>query len=209
MGRGIRDPRVLEAMRSIPRHLFVGEDLRDRAYDDSALSIGCSQTISQPYMVAIMTEALELKGSEKVLEVGTGSGYQTAILSRLAREVFTIERIESLALGAREALDRVHARNVTVCVGDGSMGMVRESPFDAILVTAGSPRVPPSLLDQLKPGGRLVIPIGDRSRQSLHRIVKRADRIEDEELIGCVFVPLIGEEGWRTEAQGENGRLGE
>jgi protein-L-isoaspartate(D-aspartate) O-methyltransferase len=195
-GRGIRDPRVISAMGRVPRHLFVEEALRDRAYGDHALPIGERQTISQPYMVAFMTESLELRGSERVLEIGTGSGYQAAVLAELAAHVYSIERIEALATRARLLLDSLRYRNVTIKVYDGTYGWKSESPFDAILVTAGSPEVPIPLTEQLKDGGRMLIPVGDRTTQVLKKVTRTAGRIEVASLTGCVFVPLIGGHGW-------------
>ncbi len=197
--RGIRDARVLGAMETIPRHLFVEEALRDQAYNDNPLPIGERQTISQPYIVALMTEALELQGMEKVLEIGTGSGYQTAILAQLADRVCSIERIASLAGAARRMLDYLNAYNVAIRVGDGTFGWKEESPFDAILVTAGAPKIPNFLVEQLKTGGRLVIPVGDRHSQTLikaTRLSEKSGDIRKEDLGGCRFVDLIGEHGW-------------
>ncbi|HEY4484887.1 MAG TPA: protein-L-isoaspartate(D-aspartate) O-methyltransferase [Nitrospiria bacterium] len=196
VARGIRDPRVLSAMGRVPRHLFVEGALRDRAYGDHALPIGERQTISQPYMVALMTEALELRGGERVLEIGGGSGYQTAVLAELAAKVFSIERIPLLAARARTLLASLGVRNVTIRVQDGSSGWSEEAPFDAIVVAAGSPDLPAPLTAQLKEGGRLVIPIGDRSSQSLKKAVKTSEGIQVASLTGCLFVPLIGEHGW-------------
>ncbi len=195
--RGVRDRRVLEAMLSVPRHLFVPEGLRGSAYHDSPLPIGEGQTISQPYMVALMTELLELRGSEKVLEVGTGSGYQAAILSLLAAEVFTIEKNERLASKAAERLKDLGYENVYVRVGDGTLGLREEAPFDGIIVTAGSPSIPQPLTEQLKVGGRLVIPVGPSGMQMLKLIIRMEDRFVEEEKGGCVFVPLVGKHGWR------------
>ncbi|GAB6061428.1 protein-L-isoaspartate(D-aspartate) O-methyltransferase [Deferrisoma palaeochoriense] len=195
--RGIRDPRVLEAMARVPRHEFVPENLRHMAYDDSPLPIGGGQTISQPYMVALMTEALGLRGGEKVLEVGTGSGYQAAILAELGRDVVSIERDPELARQAAERLARLGYDRVRVVVGDGTLGLPEEAPFQAIVVTAGAPKVPPSLEAQLDPqGGVLVIPVGDRGIQELLRITRKGNRFLRENLGGCRFVPLVGEEGW-------------
>lgn len=197
--RGIRDERVLHAMGQVPRHLFVSEDLLDRAYDDCALPIGEGQTISQPYMVALMTELLELRGDETVLEVGTGSGYQSAVLSLLAAEVYTVERMSLLAEKAGAALKRNGFLNVHVIVSDGTLGLRDHSPYDGIIVTAGAPHIPQSLTDQLKTGGRLVIPVGDRLSQVLYRITRTEDGMSQTASTGCVFVPLIGEEGWHEE----------
>jgi protein-L-isoaspartate(D-aspartate) O-methyltransferase len=200
--RGIGDERVLRAMEKIPRHLFVDEGLIDQAYNDSPLPIGEKQTISQPYIVAIMTEALELKGPEKVLELGTGSGYQAAILAELAERVYTIERIAPLAQKARKLLESLNYYNVVIRVGDGTYGWREESPFDAILVTAGSPSIPRTLVEQLAIGGRLVIPVGGRYSQSLiklTRLSENPDDVKKEDLGGCRFVNLIGEYGWKME----------
>ncbi len=195
--RGVTDPRVIDAMRRVPRHLFVDEALRDRAYDDSPLPIGEKQTISQPYMVAVMSEALALDGSETVLEVGTGSGYQTAVLAHLARRVRSIERVESLAQRARTMIESLGIRNAEFKVGDGSLGWRAKAPFDAILVTAGSPGVPEPLVEQLAPGGRLVIPVGDRSSQELLRVRRSSNGgTRREELVECRFVDLHGAFGW-------------
>jgi len=195
-GRGVRDKRVLEAMRKVPRHLFLPPEKADQAYEDHPVSIGRGQTISQPYMVALMTEALELRGDEKVLEIGTGSGYQTAILAELAREVYSVERIPELADEAVERLEGLGYTNVHVRVGNGTLGWPEQAPFDAILVTAGAPKVPKSLKAQLADGGRLVIPVGSEFHQVLYRIRRRGDEFLEEPLTSCVFVPLIGEEGW-------------
>ena len=202
--RGIRDARVLRAMEKIPRHLFVDEGLIDQAYNDSPLPIGEKQTISQPYIVALMTEALELAGREKVLELGTGSGYQAAILAELADRVFTIERIASLAQRARRLLESLNYYNVVIRVGDGTYGWREESPFDAILVAAGSPSIPRTLVEQLAVGGRLVIPVGGRYTQNLIKLTRLSENPDDvrrEDLGGCRFVSLIGEHGWKMEQQ--------
>lgn len=194
--RGIKDRRVLSAMGRVPRHRFVEEALRDRAYGDHALPIGEQQTISQPYMVALMTETLALKGSERVLEIGTGSGYQTAVLAELAAQVYSIERIVNLAAKARHLLASLGYRNVTIKVFDGTYGWKQEAPFDAILVTAGSPEIPMPLTEQLREGGRMVIPVGERTTQVLKKVTKTYAGIEVTALTGCVFVPLIGGHGW-------------
>lgn len=194
--RGIRDERVLAAMRKMPRHLFVAEALADRAYGDYPLPIGERQTISQPYMVGLMVEALELRGHERVLEVGTGSGYQTAVLAELAAKVYSIERLKPLSDLAIRLLDRLGYYNVLVKVGDGSAGWREEAPFDAIIVSAGAPEVPAALKEQLAEKGRLVIPIGEPSGQMLQRVVRAGGRFPTAELVGCVFVKLIGEQGW-------------
>ncbi len=194
--RGIGDPRVLAALARVPRHEFVPENLRAMAYDDTPLPIGGGQTISQPYMVALMTEALGLQGGEKVLEVGTGSGYQAAVLAELGCHVISVERDPDLAEQAARRLERL-GYDVRVVVGDGTLGVPEEAPFQAILVTAGAPRVPPSLEAQLHPeGGVLVIPVGDRGVQELLRLTRWGGRVLREGLGGCRFVPLVGKEGW-------------
>jgi protein-L-isoaspartate(D-aspartate) O-methyltransferase len=200
IARGIRDRRVIEAMQKIPRHLFVEEAMAAQAYNDNPLPIGEKQTISQPYMVALMTELLELKGKEKVLEIGTGSGYQAAVLAVLAERVCTMERIRPLAMRARKVLDGLGLLNVNIRVADGTCGWQEESPFDAILVTAGAPEIPDTLVAQLAVGGRLVLPVGDQFSQTLVRIVRQQDgscTIEDS--IGCRFVKLIGRHGWESD----------
>jgi len=194
--RGVKDKHVLKAMRKVPRHIFVEEALWERAYDDHPLPIGQGQTISQPYMVGSMTEALELKGKGKVLEIGTGSGYQTAILAEIAEQVFTIERIEELLKKARRTLDRLGYANVVFRVGDGTIGWQDQAPFDAILVAAGAPDVPEYLFEQLAEGGRMAVPIGDVHGQTLVVIKKKAGKQVKTTHFGCVFVPLIGKNGW-------------
>jgi protein-L-isoaspartate(D-aspartate) O-methyltransferase len=194
--RGIEDPRVLQAMRDTPRHRFVPARHRAMAYEDMPLAIGHEQTISQPLMVAMMTAALQLHGHERVLEIGTGSGYQAAILSRLAVVVFSIERIPELAAQARATLAMAGIMNVHVFVGDGSLGLPEHGPYDAVVVTAASPKVPSALVDQLKPGGRLIIPVGDRYEQTLMRLTATSNGPQVERLGGCRFVPLIGQQGW-------------
>jgi protein-L-isoaspartate(D-aspartate) O-methyltransferase len=195
--QGIGDRRVIEAMLRIPRHLFVPEALVGQAYADTALPIGERQTITQPFMVAFMSAALNLKGKERVLEIGTGSGYQAAVLSCLAGRVYSVERIRALLERARKNLDQIHCRNVLTRLFDGSYGWKEEGPFDAILVTAGSPSVPKVLLEQIKTGGTLVIPVGPRDEQKLLRIRKGLEWVSKEILIDCHFVDLIGEHGWR------------
>lgn len=197
--RGVSNPEVLRAMRKVPRHLFVEQGLWDRAYDDYPLSIGEGQTISQPYMVASMTEELKVTENDSLLEIGTGSGYQTAILAEMAEMVFSIERIESLAVRARETLESLGYENVRVKVGDGTLGWEEFSPYDAILITAGAPDVPELLFEQLKVGGRMVLPIGGGYSQVLTVVEKRKRGLRKRSLFGCVFVPLIGEYGWREE----------
>jgi len=194
--RGIRDDRVLDAMMEVPRHLFVEDPLIREAYDDNPLPIGEGQTISQPYMVAIMTELLELEGNEKVLEIGTGSGYQAAVLSRLCQWVYTVERLVRLSNRAKRTLELCGYHNVTLLVGDGTEGWPADAPYDAIIVTAGAPSVPETLLDQLRVGGRLVIPVGDRFTQTLRRVIKKKGYTTSEEHTGCRFVDLVGKHGW-------------
>ena len=194
--RNVRDPRVLEALRKVPRHLFVEEALRARAYLDKALPIGEKQTISQPYMVAAMSEALELKGRERVLEIGTGSGYQTAVLAELAESVFSVERIASFVPVARSRLESLGYYNVLIKVGDGTIGWSEHAPYDAILVAAGAPQLPRPLLEQLTVGGRLVAPRGPEDSQTLMRIFRDEEGFHEEALGECRFVKLIGRHGW-------------
>jgi len=196
--RGIADAGVLEAMRTVPRHLFVDEALRDRAYGDHPLPIGDGQTISQPFMVARMTELLRLTGREKVLEIGTGSGYQAAVLSRVAARVCTIERIGKLAARARQTLETLGLSNVWVRAADGTMGWADEAPFDRILVAAGGPTVPPPLLEQLAEGGRLVMPVGSEDTQRLRIVDKVGGQLKVSEDSSCVFVKLIGKYAWEA-----------
>ena len=199
IARGVSDQRVIEAMKTVPRHLFVSAGLQSHAYSDSSLPIGEKQTISQPYMVASMTAALELKGHERILEIGTGSGYQTAILATLAKRVYSIERIAILAGRARKVLDQLHLSNVNIKIADGTLGWKDQSPFDGILVAAGSPDVPSHYLTQLETGGKLVLPVGDREQQVLIRVIRQQDgSFIKEQLMGCRFVPLIGEQGWQS-----------
>jgi protein-L-isoaspartate(D-aspartate) O-methyltransferase len=194
---GISNQRVLEAMAEVPRHLFVPEAFRHQAYDgDVSVNIGEGQTISQPRIVALMTESARIDAADRVLEIGTGSGYQAAILSRLARFVFTIERVSSLARQAKGVLDQLGIDNVSVKVMDGTLGWRAQSPFDAILVTAGAPEVPEPLVEQLADGGRLVVPVGPRETQVLKIVERRGERTFAHELKGACFVPLIGRHGW-------------
>ncbi len=195
--RGITDARVLEAMLSVPRHEFVPPEMVAQAYMDQPLPIGEGQTISQPFMVAAMAAALQLTGSERALEIGTGCGYQAAVLSRVAREVFTIEAHEALAVAARARLARLGYANVQVRAGDGTLGWPEAAPFEAILVTAAAPAVPPPLVGQLTEGGRLVIPVGTPEMQELRRLTKREGKTTQEILYDCRFVPLVGRYGWR------------
>jgi protein-L-isoaspartate(D-aspartate) O-methyltransferase len=200
VARGISDRRVLDAMLRIPRHIFVQEAFSAQAYSDTPLPIGEKQTISQPYMVALMTEILALTGTEKVLEIGTGSGYQAAVLAMLADRVCTVERIRPLALRARKCLDSLRLFNVMLRINDrddSPVGWEEEAPFDAIMVTAGAPEIPTVLTDQLAPGGRLVIPVGSEADQRLIKVVKQVDgTLETALSVGCRFVPLIGKNGW-------------
>jgi len=196
LGRGIKDPKVIDALTRVPRHLFVPEALLGQAYGDTALPIGEGQTITQPYMVAFLSEALNLQGNEKILEVGTGSGYQAAVLACLAERVYSVERIRGLLERARKALDRIQCHNVVTKLSDGSYGWLEEAPFDAILITAGAPSLPQPLLGQLKAGGTMVIPVGDRSCQRLIRIRKDPQGYSQEGLLECNFVSLVGEYGW-------------
>jgi protein-L-isoaspartate(D-aspartate) O-methyltransferase len=199
VSRGIKDARLIAAMKKIPRHLFVEEALQSQAYSDHPLPIGEKQTISQPYMVALMTEAALLTGKERVLEIGTGSGYQTAILAELSEKVFSIERIRPLAIRARKLLYELGYFKVEIKIFDGTFGWMEESPFDAIIVTAGSPDIPQPLIDQLAIGGRLVIPVGDAFVQDLFRVIKTEEGVKKEDLGGCRFVKLIGKYGWEAE----------
>ncbi len=199
ISRGINDSKVIAAMRRVPRHLFVEEALQNQAYNDRPLPIGERQTISQPYMVALMTEALQLTGDEKVLEIGTGSGYQTAILAEITRKVYSIERILSLTMRARTLLLDLRYTNIEVKFSDGTQGWVDESPFDSIIITAGSPDVPQPLVDHLAVKGRLVVPVGDEEGQDLMRYTKTEEGIKKENLGGCRFVKLIGKYGWNEE----------
>lgn len=199
-GQGVSDPLVLEAMLQVPRHLFVEEALQNQAYGDFPLPIGEKQTISHPYMVAVMTESLRLRGGENVLEVGTGSGYQAAVLARIAARVYSIERLPSLARRARRLLDQAGYGNVNIKLADGTVGWQEASPFDGILVAAGAPSVPQGYLNQLAPGGRLIIPIGDRQGQTLVRFTRvGAKDFLEESLLACRFVPLVGKFGWKED----------
>ena len=194
--RGIKDKRVLDAMRQAPRHLFVPKDTRGLAYCDGPLPIGQGQTISQPYIVALMTELLELTGQEKVLELGTGSGYQAAILSRLVRQVYSVERHAALAEQAEKVLAQLGYDNVVISVGDGTLGWPEHSPYEAIIVTAAAPDVPLPLTDQLADGGRLVAPVGSRWSQVLAKIKRQGETLVREHLTAVAFVPLVGKYGW-------------
>lgn len=194
---GIRDPRVLEAIRNVPRHFFVPEALQSRAYGDHALPISSNQTISQPFIVARMTELLELDSNSRVLEIGAGSGYQTAVLSRIAAQVYAIERIADLARDAQARIRQLEIYNATVKCFDGTLGWAAHAPYDAILVAAGGPTIPEPLIAQLKIGGRLVVPVGEsRDSQRLIRVIKTETGRREEDHGGCAFVPLIGQHGW-------------
>ena len=197
--RNVTDPKVIEAMRNVPRHLFVSEALMDQAYGDFPLPIGEQQTISQPYIVAEMTQALELSKGDRVLELGTGSGYQAAILSALSFRVYTIERINALYLKARKIFDQLKYHNIISRYSDGTLGWKDEGPFDAIIVTAGSPEIPKPLIDQLADGGRMVLPVGSQHSQKLIKIYKDNDGIHKTDLGGCRFVKLVGEYGWKKD----------
>lgn len=195
--RGIVDSSVLEAMREIPRHFFVDDALQSRAYGDFPLPIAAGQTISQPYIVALMTQALRLTGGERVLEIGTGSGYQAAVLSRLSSQVYTVERINVLLAGARRAFDKLRYFNIVAKLDDGTLGWPEHGPYDAIMVTAGGPEIPQPLVDQLADDGRLVIPVGDQRLQVLQIVERNGDEVTVQELEKVRFVDLVGEHGWR------------
>jgi len=199
--RGITDPRVLEALRQVPRHLFVPPEYASWAYGDGPLPIGSGQTISQPYIVALMTELLRLTGNERVLEIGTGSGYQTAVLARLAAEVYSVERHAALSGEAARRLEHLGAGNVHLRVGDGTLGWPEHAPYDGVLVTAAAPQMPEALLSQVKDGGRLVIPVGGRGSQRLECWQRRGRDFHKRVVSAVAFVPLIGAQGW-PEAEG-------
>ena len=196
--QGVRDLAVLHAIDEVPRHMFVPTGVRHRAYEDSALPIGSGQTISQPSIHARYLEVLELTGKEKVLEIGTGSGYQTALLSKLASQVFTIERIAPLLERAKEILRQVGANNVSFMLGDGTLGWSQFAPYDAILVGAAAPEIPPAYVEQLADGGRLLIPLGGRDEQVLHLFTRRGDVLERKDLAPVRFVPLVGRDSWES-----------
>ena len=197
--RGIRDERVLRVMLSVPRHLFVSPDQRHAAYNDAPLPISHKQTISQPYIVALMTELLELKGDERVLEVGTGSGYQAAVLAQIARQVYSLERIHDLAVEARLLLSQLALENIEVLEVDGTLGLPEHAPYDAIIVTAAAPHVPEPLKEQLCDGGRLVAPVGGRMGQMLERWRREGDDFSRERIASVAFVPLLGIHGWESD----------
>ena len=197
--RGIHDPATLKAMETVPRHFFVEDALHGQAYGDHPLPIGKGQTISQPYIVALMTQALQLKGHETVLEIGTGSGYQAAILAQLCAKVYTVERIDSLLVRARKAFDQLHYLNILSKLDDGTVGWPENGPYDAIIVTAGGPRVPEPLLEQLADPGILVIPVGEKSYQQLQLLTKKNNRLSTTVIESVRFVSLIGEHGWQRD----------
>ncbi|HEX6250935.1 MAG TPA: protein-L-isoaspartate(D-aspartate) O-methyltransferase [Gemmatimonadaceae bacterium] len=197
--QGIRDLAVLHAIEQTPRHAFVPSAVRHRAYEDSALPLGNGQTISQPSTHARYLELLRLTGSERVLEIGTGTGYQTVLLSHLASQVFSIERVAPLLERARETIQRLEARNISLLLGDGTLGWREYAPYDAILVSAASPEIPAAYLEQLVEGGRLLIPLGSRGAQTLHLMTRRGDSFEDREIGPVRFVPLVGRHGWEEE----------
>ncbi len=197
IARGIKDKNVINAMLKVPRHLFVKKNFKNRAYDDNPLPIGKEQTISQPYMVAIMTSLLQIKPNHKVLEIGTGSGYQTAILAEIAKEVYTVERIKELSVKSEKLLGELGYNNIHYRVGDGSLGWEEKAPFNGIICTAAAPDIPEQFKKQLANNGKIVIPVGDKYGQQLVRIVKKNNRFISEKFFLCAFVPLIGEQGWR------------
>jgi len=197
--RGVTDPKVLYALRKVPRHLFVSEALRDQAYGDFPLPIGEQQTISQPYIVAEMTQALQPSADDRILEIGTGSGYQAAVLAEIVFRVYTIERIHSLYVQTRKLFDKLKYHNIVTKYSDGTIGWESESPFDGIIVTAGAPEIPKLLVSQLAVGGRLVIPVGDQYSQELIKLYKDEQGIHKNNLGGCRFVKLVGENGWREQ----------
>lgn len=194
--RGIDSERVLQVMMEVPRHLFVEDALQGMAYGDHPLPIAAGQTISQPCIVALMTQLLELQGDEKVLEIGTGSGYQAAVLSRLCREVYTVERVNQLLASARRVFDRLRCYNITAKLDDGTLGWKENAPYDAIIITAGAPEVPEPLIEQLAEGGRLVLPVGGQNVQELQRLTKREGEVVTEHFSEVRFVDLVGKHGW-------------
>ncbi len=196
MPRGIKNQRVLDAFRKVERHKFIPENLRNSAYADFPIPIGEGQTISQPYIVALMTECLNLNGQDKVLEIGTGSGYQAAILAELVKEVYTIERFETLAKRAEAILNEFGYTNIKIKVGDGTLGWEEAAPFDKIMITAASPQIPLPLTEQLKENGKLILPLGESFSQVLTLVEKKKGKLEFMDICGCVFVPLVGKHGW-------------
>ncbi len=199
LGRGIKDLSVMEALSRVPRHLFVNSSLQHRAYGDCPLPIGENQTISQPYIVALMTQVLDLKGKERVLEIGTGSGYQTAVLAELASQIFTIERVKPLVKKTKELLEGLKYKNIVFKTFDGTYGWRDQSPFDAILISAATPSIPKSLIEQLADKGRLVAPVGERESQDLVVLNKNGNRVMERKIGSCKFVPLIGKFAWSEE----------
>lgn len=200
--RGIHDLEVLRAFDQVPRHVFIPEAVRHRAYEDAPLPIGFGQTASQPSLQALYLETLRIQPSDRILEVGTGSGYQTALLAQIGGHVYSIERIRELSVRARHVLDQLRIRNVALLVGDGTVGWSRYAPYDAILVAAGAPATPNALIDQLAPGGRMLVPVGDRREQKLMLYTRTPDGIESREMIRCTFVPLVGRFGWSEGGEG-------
>ena len=199
-GRGIRDPRVLEAVLKVPRHEFLPPSLGCTAYDDRAQPIGHGQTISQPYIVAFMTEQLSVSAEHTVLEIGTGTGYQTAVLALLAKHVYTVERIAALQQQAAASLERLGLTNIAMSVADGTLGLASSAPFDRVIVTAAAPKVPAPLVTQLRDGGILIMPVGAREEQTIVRVERRGTRTVETPLLACRFVKLIGREGWTTDS---------
>lgn len=197
VARGVEDIRVIQAMKKVPRHLFIDKTYYHQAYNDYPLPIGQNQTISQPYMVASMTELLELKGDERVLEIGTGSGYQTAILALLCSKVYSVERISELTRKARLTLKQLGFSNINLIVRDGTLGWPEFAPYNGIIVTAGAPEIPDALIEQLANNGRMVIPVGNEASQTLNFVEKHKGRIYRKESFGCTFVPLVGKGGWK------------
>lgn len=200
--RGIKNPDVLKAFYKIERHRFIPENLSNSAYADFPLPIGEDQTISQPYIVALMTECLDLGREEKILEIGTGSGYQTAILAELAREIYSVERFETLAKRAQDILSKLEYKNIKIKVGDGSLGWEEAAPFDRIIITAASPKIPIPLIDQLSDNGKLILPLGESFSQVLTLVEKKEGKLKAIDICGCVFVPLIGKHGWNNRWHG-------
>lgn len=196
--RGITDRRVLDAMRTVPRHEFVPASIRDIAYTDQALAIGHGQTISQPYIVALMCQLLEVESHHRVFEVGAGSGYQAALLGQLAAEVYSVDLVPDLVDAAARLVERLGYENVHIIAGDGTLGLPEKAPFDRIIVAAAAPDIPPPLIDQLAPGGRLIAPVGDRFLQRLVVLTRTAEGVQSRNSIGCVFVPLLGRHGWSS-----------
>ncbi len=196
--RGITDRRVLDAMRTVPRHEFVPASIRDIAYTDQALAIGHGQTISQPYIVALMCQLLEVESHHRVFEVGAGSGYQAALLGQLAAEVYSVDLVPELVDAAARLVERLGYENVHIIAGDGTLGLPEKAPFDRIIVAAAAPDIPPPLIDQLAPGGRLIAPVGDRLLQRLVVLTRTAEGVQSRNSIGCVFVPLLGRHGWSS-----------